>query len=175
MLRISDTKEKKKDTTTSNILLKNDKESSNKVVEVKIAESEWVNDERIGGGDLKKRAKDGHGKRDSAADGHAFAFSSTLIEDYADWEADDYLEDSFFDPRVEPMLLENDGCILYLIYIAEKITTALFWILFKPILLFISRRVSGIKYRDSLSRKQVGGGNFGIDSYYKPHGYITTQ
>jgi len=171
MLRISDTKEKKKEatvekndtTTTSNILLKTVNESSNKVVEVKIADPDWDNEARIGGKDLKKRSN-------SAANGHAFSFSSTLIQDYADWEALDYVEDAFFDPRVEPMG-KDDGCIIWLIYMAETITTALFWILFKPVLLFISRRVSGIKYKESLSKKTVSGGNFGKDTFYKPHGY----
>jgi hypothetical protein len=62
---------------------------------------EWNNENKLKGGrkvdekefrDLSKRSA-GHFQdgRQSIDDGHAFAYSSTIIEDYADWEVKDYL------------------------------------------------------------------------------------
>lgn len=42
----------------------------------------------------------------------------------------------------------------------------------KPGALFLSRRISGIKARDTGSREEVSGGVFGDEKKpYKPHGY----
>lgn len=64
---------------------------------------EWNNENKLKGGrekvdekecrDLSKRSA-GHFRKDgrqSLADGHAFAYSSSIIGDYADWEVKDYL------------------------------------------------------------------------------------
>jgi len=59
---------------------------------------EWNNEEKLKGNseekvkgrDLSKRSLEHHG-RESLNDGHVFAYSSSIISDYANWEVVDYL------------------------------------------------------------------------------------
>ena len=82
------------------------------------------------------------------------------------------IDKAFFDPKILPTYKIEDGCFLYLLYIAEVIVTSMTNFLVKPLALLISRRISGMKAGDTLSDHKVSGGIFGEDLVnYKPHGY----
>lgn len=59
-----------------------------------------------------------------------------------------------------------------MIYEVEKIVNQLITCIVKPGALLISRRISGIKSKDTVSNHNVSGGVFGDKEVpYKPHGY----
>lgn len=136
----------------------------------------WNNEEILEGKDMSKRKvthfSDGSG-RVSTLDGHNFAYSSSIIIDYANWEANDYVDQGFFDPKASASANDDDGLFLIIMYWIETIVNRLTLFFLKPLALLLSRRVSGIKSGNTVSTVQVSGGLFGETKVnYKPHGYF---